>query len=89
MCLIYISHIKKITTYSKKRDTMTLFIPKLKINQKRHAIVYRNRYVVQKADFVVACISHDCGGAYKTYKYAKRLKKKFSTSLILNNANTL
>ena len=49
---------------------------------KRYAITYRNRRMVEKADFVIAYVSHGWGGAYATYKYAKKQGKE-----IFNLAN--
>ena len=42
---------------------------------KRYAILYRNRYMVEKADFIIAYVSHSWGGAYTTYKHAIRKGK--------------
>lgn len=39
-------------------------------------ITYRNKYMVEMADYVVAYVSHDWGGAYTTYKHAKRKGKE-------------
>jgi len=39
-------------------------------------------YMVEMADYVVAYVSHDWGGAYNTYKHAKRKGKE-----IFNLAN--
>ncbi len=41
----------------------------------RFAISHRNKYMIEKADFVIAYVDHDWGGAYKTYKHAKRKGK--------------
>ena len=41
----------------------------------KFAILYRNRYMVERADHVVAYIDHCWGGAYKTYQYAKKIGK--------------
>ena len=49
---------------------------------KRYAITYRNKYMVETADYVVAYVSHDWGGAYTAYKHAQRKGKK-----IFNLAN--
>ena len=38
-------------------------------------IAYRNKYMVEKADVVIAYVMHDFGGAYATYTYAKRKGK--------------
>ena len=43
---------------------------------KRYAIVYRNKYMVEKADLVIAYVSHNWGGAYATYQHAKRKGKE-------------
>ena len=40
------------------------------------AIIYRNRYMVDEANYVIAYVSHKFGGAYATYQYAKRKKKE-------------
>lgn len=60
--------------YPKTRYDSIIY-PEIEDKPKRYAITYRNKYMVEKADFVVAYITHDWGGAYKTYKYAKRKKK--------------
>lgn len=41
----------------------------------RFAISRRNRYMVEKANFIIAYVEHSWGGAYQTYKYAKRKGK--------------
>ena len=53
----------------------SILYPEIEEKPKRYAIAYRNKYMVEKADYVVAYITHDWGGAYKTYQYAKRKKK--------------
>ena len=42
----------------------------------KFAIIYRNRYMVEKADCIVAFINHKWGGAYTMYRYAKSKGKK-------------
>ena len=49
--------------------------PEIEKKPLRFAIVYRNRWMVEMADYVVAYINRDWGGAYKTYEHAKRKKK--------------
>ena len=39
------------------------------------AICYRNKWMIEKADYFVCGISHEWGGAYKTYQHAKRKRK--------------
>ena len=50
----------------------SIFYPEIEDKPKRYAITYRNKYMVEKADYVLAYVSHDWGGAYTTYKHAKR-----------------
>ncbi len=60
--------------YQEKRYDHILF-PEIENKPKRFAITYRNRYMVDKADWIVAYVKHDWGGAYATYQYAKRKGK--------------
>ena len=50
--------------------------PEIENKPKRYAITYRNRYMAEKADYVIAYVSHGWGGAYATYMYAKRREKE-------------
>ena len=52
-----------------------IIYPEIENKPPRFAIIYRNRYMIKKADYVIAYVSHAWGGAYKTYKYAKRQGK--------------
>lgn len=52
-----------------------IIYPEIEYKPPRFAISYRNRWMVEKADFVVAYINHEWGGAYKTYVYAKEKEK--------------
>ena len=49
--------------------------PEIEDKPLRFAISYRNRWMVERADYVVAYVNYDSGGAYQTYKHAKRKKK--------------
>ena len=42
----------------------------------KHAIVLRNRWRVEQADYVIAMVERKEGGAYATLQYAKKKKKK-------------
>ena len=44
--------------------------PPLENVPKRYAISHRNRWMVDQADMVIACVDHDWGGAAKTLEYA-------------------
>ena len=57
--------------------------PPLENVPRRFAISKRNEYMVNKADIVVAYVTHDWGGAATTLAYAKRKKKE-----IINYAGT-
>ena len=52
-----------------------ILYPEIENKPKKFAIVYRNKYMVEKADVVIAYVMHDFGGAYATYTYAKRKGK--------------
>ena len=41
----------------------------------KSAMQIRNRAMVDKSDFVICCIQHKNGGAYKTVQYAKKHNK--------------
>ena len=61
--------------YQETRYDFILY-PEIENKPKRYAITYRNKYMIEKADYVVAYVTHDWGGAYATYKYAKRRGKE-------------
>lgn len=42
----------------------------------KRAIVLRNRWMVEQADYVIAMVERKEGGAYTTLRYAKKKKKK-------------
>ena len=49
--------------------------PELERTPAKFAVLKRNRWMVDRADVVVACVSHAWGGAYQTYTYAKKKNK--------------
>ena len=53
-----------------------IIYPEIEDKPIKFAISYRNRWMVEMADYVVVYIEHDWGGAYKTYRYAKSKRKK-------------
>ena len=65
--------------YQKNHDSKILYdeiiYPDLEDKPLKFAISYRNKWMVEQADYVIACITHDWGGAYQTYKHAQRKKK--------------
>ena len=60
--------------YAKTRYDSIIY-PEIEDKPKRFAIVYRNKYMVEMADYIVAYVSHGWGGAYSMYNYAKRKGK--------------
>ena len=65
------------------REYDAIIYPDIENVPPRFAITYRNKYMVEKSDIVIAYITHTWGGAYQTYKYAKRKRKR-----IINISNT-
>ncbi len=53
----------------------SILYPGLENIPPRFAIVYRNRYIVEKSDYIMFYVSHDWGGAYATYQYAMKRNK--------------
>ena len=53
----------------------SIIYPEIQDKPIKFAISYRNKWMVEQADFVICGISHDWGGAYQTYQHAKRKKK--------------
>lgn len=60
--------------YQKKRYDEIIY-PEIEDKPLKFAIVYRNKWMIEQADYVICGISHDWGGAYKTYQHAKRKNK--------------
>ncbi len=61
---------------NKRKKFDVIFYPEIENKPLRFAIFYRNRYMVDKADYIIAYVEHDWGGAYTTYRYAKRKGKE-------------
>ena len=52
-----------------------ILYPSIEDKPLKFAISYRNKWMVESADYVIAYVTHAWGGAYQTYKHAKRKKK--------------
>ena len=61
---------KHLNEFQKKYDLIVY--PEIENVPPKFAIAYRNRYMIEKANYVVAYITRSFGGAYTTYSYAKR-----------------
>lgn len=66
--------VNHLSNLSEKYDS--ILYPQIEDKPLRFAIVYRNRYMVDAADLVIAFVSHSTGGAYATLKYAEKKRKR-------------
>ncbi len=63
--------------YMKNKDYFERYYSEIEISHKasmshpKSAIQIRNREMVDRADLIICCVEHDCGGAYKAVEYAK------------------
>ena len=71
-----------LSTHHSKHIYDSVIYPEIENKPLRYAIVFRNQYMVEKADYIIAYVSHNFGGAYTTYKHAQRKGKE-----IFNLAN--
>ena len=58
-----------------KKQYDEILCPEIEDKPLKFAISYRNKWMVEQADYLICGISHDWGGAYKTYQHAKRKNK--------------
>ena len=72
---ITVEYQKNILEYQKTRYDEIIY-PEIENVPLKFAIPCRNKWMVEKADFVICAIDHKCGGAYKTYNHAKRKEKQ-------------
>ena len=68
------SYQKTHLEYDKKLYDEIIY-PELENVPPKFAISHRNKWMVERADYVIAYISRPFGGAYQTYKHAERKKK--------------
>ncbi len=57
-------------------DYPTVFPYELSMVPKCYAISYRNKYMLEKSDFVIAFITHTFGGAYNSIVKSQKMNKK-------------
>ncbi len=60
----------------KKNFYDEIIYPEIEKAPPRFAISYRNKWMVEQADLVVAYVKNTYGGAYQTYRHAQRKKKE-------------
>ena len=70
--LVYITPYLSCKDSSKDQSTQydVIIYPEIESIPLRYAISHRNRWMVEKADLVIAYINHKSGGAYQTYRHA-------------------
>ena len=59
-----------------KSDYDEIVYPPIEHAPLKYAISYRNKWMVEQADLLIACVRHRFGGAYQTYLHAKRKEKQ-------------
>ena len=73
--LVFVTPYMKVDPIYRQSYDSVLY-PGLEDKPPKFAITYRNRYMIDRSDLVIAYIDHDWGGAYKTYEYAMRKSKR-------------
>jgi len=71
--LLYVTPYLTNASPSVKYDA--IIYPEIEDKPLKFAITYRNRWMVDRADAVIAFVNRKQGGAYKTFAYAKRKGK--------------
>ena len=69
-----IEHQKNHLAYQKDYYDAIVY-PEIEDKPLKFAISYRNKWMAEKADLVIAYVNHNSGGAWQTYQHAKRKKK--------------
>ena len=72
--LIYVTPYHEIDRFTLNLYDESVY-PPIEEHPIKFAISYRNKWMVEQADLVIAYITHEYGGAFQTYQYAKRKKK--------------
>ncbi|MBR3894406.1 MAG: DUF1273 domain-containing protein [Clostridia bacterium] len=60
---------------TEKKEYDAIIYPELEHVPTKFAILYRNRWMVEKADLVIAYVLHERGGAYQSYLHALKKQK--------------
>lgn len=69
------SYLQKRADYLNKAYDGIIY-PEIEDKPIKFAIFYRNRWIVEKSDYVICAVSHNYGGAYKAYSYALRKNRR-------------
>jgi len=73
--LVFVTPYLKIDKYQNGLYDNSVY-PPIEDKPLKFAIVYRNKWMVEKADLVISYVDCQSGGAYRTYQHAKRKKKQ-------------
>ena len=73
--LVYVTPYLEIDELTLKLYDESVY-PPLEDKPRKFAISYRNKWMVENADLVIAYINHSDGGAWQTYQHAQRKKKQ-------------
>ena len=75
--LIFVTPYLDESYNSSKRELFDLIVyPELEKIPKKYAISHRNKWMISRADIIIAYVSHKFGGAFKSYRYAKQKGKE-------------
>lgn len=72
--LIYVTPYLHFVMPHEKYDE--IIYPDIEDKPPKYAIVYRNRWMIDKADCVISYVNYERGGAFTTYAYAKKKGKE-------------
>jgi len=67
---------RKIENLMKNNIYDTVIYPELENVPLKFAINYRNRWMIERADLIIAYVDREYGGAYNALRFAEKMKKK-------------
>ena len=79
--LVYVTPYISLPVQKKIRDLQQnglydeVFYPPIENTPIKFAISKRNEWMIKRSDLIIAYVNHNYGGAYKSLKIAKRIKK--------------
>lgn len=75
--LIYVTpYLLQNDLKEKSENYDEILYPEIENVPPKFAILYRNRYMVEKSDLVISYIQYHRGGAYQAYSYARKKGKR-------------
>ncbi len=69
---VILAYLPGANKYNHPDKTPTIYPEGLELVPKRFAILYRNRWIVEQSDTMIAYVTHFFGGAAQTLAYARR-----------------